>query len=172
MRPEKKFLVDEVNSHLDKSEYLFLTNYHTITVDEIASLRDSLSKVGAEFHVIKNTILDVAVRAKGMPDLGEHLVGTNAIVVGGDQPSEVAKILRKFAKDKDKNQVKAGVFENSLLSSKDVEALADLPAPEVLKAQLLGLLNTPAQRMVSVLNAVPSSVVTLLQAKVDKENAA
>ena len=64
MRPEKKYLVDEVNRHLDKSSYVYLTNYERIKVDEIAELRESLSKHNAEFHVIKNNISHYNVASK------------------------------------------------------------------------------------------------------------
>ena len=56
MRPEKQYLVEEVNNHLNKSDYVYLTNYERITVEEIAELRAQLSEHEAEFHVIKNSI--------------------------------------------------------------------------------------------------------------------
>ena len=56
MRPEKQYLVEEVNNHLNKSDYVYLTNYERITVDEIAEFRAKLSEHEAEFHVVKNTI--------------------------------------------------------------------------------------------------------------------
>ena len=59
MRPEKKYLVEEINRHLDKSSYVYLTNYERITVDEIADLREKLSEHNAEFHVIKNNIFGI-----------------------------------------------------------------------------------------------------------------
>ncbi|MCB1121762.1 MAG: 50S ribosomal protein L10 [Verrucomicrobiae bacterium] len=169
MRAEKQYLVDETGTHLQKSDYVFLTNYNRITVEETSMLRETLSKEGAEFHVVKNSILDVAAKSRDLPDLTEWLAGPTAIIVGGNNPSGVAKVLQKFYKDKEKNEVKVGVLGDKTLTSDDVKILADLPTIEVLKAQLLGLLNTPATRMVSVLNAVPTSMVTVLQARVDKE---
>ena len=103
-----------------------------------------------------------------MPDLQDWLAGPTAIVVGGKDPSGVAKILRKFCKDKDKNGIKGGVLGDKTLTAGDVNILADLPSIEILHAQLLGLFNTPATRMVSVLNAVPTSMVTVLQARADQ----
>lgn len=168
MRDAKKYLVEEVGGHLDKSDYVFLTNFEKITVEETGLLRTSLEEHGAEFHVVKNSILGVAAKDRNYPDLSEFLNGPTAIVVGGDNPSGVAKALRKFLKDKDKNDIKIGVLGDKALTAEDVKILADLPTLDELRAQLMGLLTTPAQRMVSVLNAVPSSVVTVLQAKADK----
>lgn len=170
MRPEKQYLVEEVNSHLDKSDYVYLTNYERITVDEIAELRAQLAEFDAEFHVIKNSIFGVAAAAKDLPDLGEHLTGQTAIVVGGDNPSGVAKLIGEFFKKKEKIEMKAGILNDRALSKEEIEALAKLPGLEALRAQLLGLLTQPATGFVRVINAVPQGLVNVLQAKVRKEN--
>ena len=168
MRTEKKYLVDEVVTHLSKSDYVFLTNFERITVEETEELRGKLSDQGAEFHVVKNSILNVAAKDRDMPDLADWLAGPTAIVVGGNDPSGVAQALRSFCQSKEKNEVKVGVLGDQTLTEGDVKILADLPSIEVLKGQLLGLLNTPATQMVSVLNAVPTSVVNVLKAHADK----
>ena len=170
MRPEKKYLVAEVDQHLDKSDYVYLVNYERITVQEIAELRALLAAHGAEFHVIKNSILGVAAAAKDLPDLSEHLTGQTAIIIGGNNPSGVAKVVTEFFKKNQKVDVKAGVLSDKVLSKEEVEALAKLPGLEVLRAQLLGLLTQPATGLVRVLNAVPQGLVNVLQAKVRAEN--
>ncbi len=169
MRPEKQFLVDEVNTHLEKSDYMFLANYERANVMDIADLRAQLVKESAEFHVVKNNILKVAAKGRGFPELDEHLTGQNAIVIGGENPSGVAKVLTKFFDKQEKFGVKAGVLSNQRLEVGEIKALAKLPPLEVLRAQLLGLLSKPAQQMVFVLNAVPQNVLNLLQAKIDAE---
>lgn len=166
MRPEKKFLVDEVGRYLDQSDYVFIADYTRITVAETAQLRAILAKSEAEYHVVKNSILQVAALERGMPDLSPILNGQNAIVVGGKDVAGVAKSLEKFFKEKQKLQVKGGVFENQRLSAEDVLELAKLPPAEVLKAQLLALFNTPATQMVRIIQAVPQSLLNVLQAKV------
>lgn len=166
MRSEKKFLVDEVTGHLGKSDYVFLADYRKVTVAEVADLRASLKAQQAEYHVVKNSILNVAARSRNLPALDDTwLTGQTAIVVGGRNPSEVAKVLLKFGKDKDKLSLKGGVLGQNRLSAKDVEMLSTLPSIEVLRAQLLGLLNTPATSLVRVLQAVPQSMLNVLDAK-------
>ena len=169
MRAEKEFLVEEVSSHLNKSDYVYLANYERIKVDEIAELRGLLEPFEAEFHVIKNTILNVAAGQKEYPDLSDHLVGPTAIIVGGKDPSGVAKVLVKFFKDKDKVELKVGVLNSKQLDKDQIEALAKLPGLDSLRAQLLGLLAQPGTSLVRVLNAVPQSFVNVLQAKVREE---
>ncbi len=169
MRPEKKYLVEEVARHLSKSDYLFLADYRRITVEEVSALRRDLSAENAEFHVVKNSILNVAAKEKQLPDLHEHLKGPVAIVVGGENPSGVAKILKKFFKEKEKVDVKAGVWGDRMLNAEEVQQLADLPSFEVLQAQLLSLFNTPAQRAVTVFNATPVALLNVLKAKTEQE---
>lgn len=170
MRPEKQYLVEEVSNHLNKSDYVYLANYERITVDETAELREQLAEHNAEFHVVKNSIFGVAAEARDYPDLSEHLNGPTAIIVGGDNPSGVAKVIGEFFKKKEKVEMKAGVLNDKALDKDQIEALAKLPGLESLRAQLLGLLTQPGTSLVRVLNAVPQSVVNVLQAKVRAEN--
>jgi large subunit ribosomal protein L10 len=170
MRPEKKYLVDEVSTHLEKSDYVYLANYERITVDETAELRASLAEHDAEFHVVKNTIFGIAAGEKELPDVSDHLTGPTAIIVGGNDPSGVAKVLNKFFKDKEKVDVKVGIFNDKTLTKEQIEVLAKLPGLESLRAQLLGLLSQPGTGLVRVLNAVPQNVVNVLQARVRAEN--
>lgn len=170
MRPEKQYLVEEVNTHLEKSDYVYLTNYERITVDQIAELRANLAPFGAEFHVIKNSIFGVAAAAKELPDLSEHLTGQTAIVVGGQDPSGVAKVINEFFKKKEKIVLKAGILNQRELTREEIISLSMLPGIDALRGQLLGLLSQPATGFVRVLNAVPQGLVNVLQAKVRKEN--
>ena len=166
MRAEKQYLIAEIDSHLKKSDYVILANFTGVTVADAADLRTKLAAEKAEYHVVKNSSLRVAAKSLGLPDIEGSLTGPTAIVVGGKNSAGVAKILKQFFKDKQKIVVKAGVLSKKLISPKDVERLADMPSLDVLRAQLLGLVNQPASMFVRVINAVPQGVVNVLQAKV------
>ncbi|HLS28612.1 MAG TPA: 50S ribosomal protein L10 [Opitutales bacterium] len=165
MRPEKKYLVEEVSRHLDKSDFVFLTDYNTVTVSEIAELRANLRAESAEFHVVKNSILNVAAKERSLPALDEWLSGPTAIVTGGENPAGVAKVLKEFSSDKKKLEIKVGVLGDRTLTVEEVKTLADLPSIEILHAQLLGLFSQPAQRLATVLAAGPVSLLNVLKAK-------
>ena len=169
MQPEKKFLVEEVGAYLDKSDYVFLADFQRITVAETEELRKSLSELGAEFHVVKNSILKLAASERELELLDENLLGPTAIVVGGDNAPGVAKALEKFFKDKKKLEIKGGVLEKANLTVDEVSALAKLPPADILKAQLLGLFNQPGTQMVRIIQAVPQGLLNVLQAKADKD---
>lgn len=162
MREEKKYLVDEVAKHLNKSDYCFVADYSRITVEETATLRNSLAEQGAEFHVVKNSIFNVAANERGMPISEDWLAGPTAIIIGGENPPGVAKVLKKFFKDKDKVQVKGGVLEAVTLTDAQVSDLADLPSKEELQAKLLGLLMQPGTMLVRLLNTPGSQLATVL----------
>lgn len=166
MRAEKQYLIDEVSTHLKKSDYVILANFTGVSVADTADLRKKLSAEKAEFHVVKNSSLRVAAKSLGLPEIDASLTGPTAVVVGGKNSPAVAKILKQFFKDKQKLQVKSAVLGKKAITAKDVDALADLPSMDALRAQLLGFLNQPAGMFVRVLNATPSGLVNVLQAKV------
>jgi large subunit ribosomal protein L10 len=166
MRAEKKYLIEEVSKHLQKSDYVFLTNFDKITVADVATLRSRLKPEKAEFHVVKNSSLRVAAKELELPDLDSMLTGPTAIIVGGRNPAGVAKIVRQFFDETKKLEGKGGVLSKKPMVASDLETLASLPSIEILRSQLLALFITPATSTVRVLNAIPQSLVNVLQAKV------
>jgi len=171
MRTAKQFLVDEVEGHLSKSDYVYLANFDRITVGDVSELRNQLAAEQAEFHVVKNSVLRVAAKKLDYPDLEQWLAGPTAIVVGGKNPSGVAKVIYAFFDKAKKGEVKMGVVGKRAFDPAQVKALSELPSLDVLRAQLLGLLNTPAQKFLFVLNGVPTALLNVLQAK-SKQDAA
>ncbi len=165
MRPAKQFLVEEVEGHLRKSDYVYLANFDRITVADVGALRDKLAAEQAEFHVVKNSILRVAAKRLEFPELEQWLTGPTAIVVGGKNPAGVAKVIRSFFETANKGEVKVGIVERRAYGPDDVKTLSELPSLDVLRAQLLGLLTTPARSLLFVLNGVPTGLLNVLQAK-------
>ncbi len=153
MRAEKKFLIDEVTGHLQKSDYVILTNFTKLTVADTAELRKRLSPEKAEFHVVKNSSFRVAAKAFGLPEVDKTLTGQTAVVVGGKNPAGVAKVLKKFIEEKQKLEVKVGVLDKKVFSAVDLAKLADLPSLDALRAQFLSLLTSNAAAFVRVLDA-------------------
>ena len=153
MRAEKKYLIDEVTTHLKKSEYVIVANYDKMSVEDIAKLRAKLTPEKAEFHVVKNSSFRVAAKAFGLPDMESSLTGPTAIVVGGKNPYGIAKIVKKFFTDTQKLEVKTGVIDKKAFNAKEMSQLAELPSFEALRSQLLGLLTQNAAAFVRVLDA-------------------
>lgn len=154
MREAKKYLVSEVEKHLEKSpNYFYMVDYNKLNVIETKELRTELTKHGAEFHVVKNSILDVVLKKRGTGDMGEFLAGQVAIVVGGTNPAGVAKVLKEFGKAKEKLTVKVGIMDAKKMTAAEIAFLADLPSIEVLRATFLALISEGAAKMVRLLDA-------------------
>ncbi|MBA3608388.1 MAG: 50S ribosomal protein L10 [Verrucomicrobiota bacterium] len=169
MRPEKANIVEDLSEKLNGSPFILVTDYQRMKVDQFGELRNRLAPTGAEVHVVKNSFLKRAMTASGMPDLSEQLTGQTAVVTGKSDVAPVAKILKAFAAEFKIATLKVGVVDKAVLSTAEVESLADLPPRDVLLSQLLGVLLAPATKLVRTLNEPAASLARLLNAKAEKE---
>src|SRR5215475_2165405 len=144
MRPEKSFVVEDLQERFKKSPFVLVADYTGLNVTEFGDLRNRLVEAGARCQVVKNSFLRKAVATVGLPDITESLTGQTAVVTGDRDVCAAAKVVKKFAGETKKFTVRVGVLENKLLNKNEIEALADMPSKETLQAQLLGLLQTPA----------------------------
>jgi large subunit ribosomal protein L10 len=169
MRPEKASIVSDLAEKLNRSPFVLVTDYQRMKVDHFGDLRNRLAPTGAELRVVKNSFLKRAMSDSGLPDVADKLIGQTAIIVGEKDVAPVAKILKTFAAEFKIAAFKIGVVDKSVLSANEIETLADLPTREVLLAQLLGLLLSPATKLVRLLNEPAASLARLLNAKAQKE---
>jgi large subunit ribosomal protein L10 len=172
MRPEKARVVSDLSEKLKRSPFVLVTDYQRMKVGDFSELRNRLAPIGAEVHVVKNNFLKRAMTDSGFPDAGEKLIGQTAVVTGENDVVPVAKIFKTFAAEFKIATLKIGFVDQAILSAAELEKLAELPAREVLQAQLLGLLLSPATCLVRLLNEPGSALARLLKAKAEKEGAA
>ena len=171
MRPEKTNIVSDLSEKLKRSPFVIVTDYQRMKVANFSELRSRLAPTGAEMHVVKNNFLKRAMADSGFPDVSDQLVGQTAIVTGENDVALVAKIFKTFATEFKIAAVKIGFIDRAVLSTAELETLAELPPRETLQAQLLGLLLSPATRLVRLLNEPASALARLLKAKAEKEGA-
>ncbi len=171
MRPEKASIVSDLSEKLKRSPFVLVTDYQRMKVGDFGELRNRLTPAGAEVHVVKNNFLKRAMTDSGFSDIGDTLVGQTAVVTGEKDMAPVAKIFKTFAAEFKIAALKVGFIDRTVLSTAELETLADLPPREVLQAQLLGLLLSPATRLVRLLNEPSSALARLLKAKSEKEGA-
>jgi large subunit ribosomal protein L10 len=169
MRPEKTNIVADLSEKLKHSPFLLVTDYQRMKVADFSELRNRLAPTGAEVHVVKNNFLRRAMADSGFPDVSDHLVGQTAVVTGENDVAPIAKIFKTFAAEFKIAALKIGFAGRGVLSARELETLADLPPREILRAQLLGLLLSPATRFVRVLNEPGAALARLLKAKAEKE---
>lgn len=169
MRAEKQFITSEYKARLNSSPYFIVVDYTGLKVGPMTELRKRLAKAGAELHVVKNSIFRIAAKEAGVAELNGGLTGQVAVVTGQKDVSSAAKVVKTFAAEFDKPKLKFGYLNSKRLEANDLKTLADLPSMEVLRAKLLGLLNTPGTRLVQLMNTPASMLARVLQAKADKK---
>jgi large subunit ribosomal protein L10 len=169
MRPEKASIVSELSETLKRSPFVLVTDYRGMKVADFSELRSRLVPAGAEMHVVKNNFLKRAMADSGFPDVGDQFAGQTAVVTGDKDVAPVAKIFKTFASQFKLATLKIGFVDRAMLSTAELETLAELPTREVLQAQLLGLFLSPATRLVRLLTEPAAALARLLNAKAEKE---
>jgi large subunit ribosomal protein L10 len=168
MRAEKQNISAEYIARLNNSPFFIVVDYQGLKVGPITELRKRLNKAGAEMHVVKNSIFRIAAKEAGVADLTGTLAGQLAVVTGRKDVSSAAKVLKTFSSEFEKPKLRFGYLNSQRLETKDLLTLADLPSIEVLRAKLLGLLNTPATNLVRLLNTPATQLARVLKAKAEK----
>src|SRR4029077_645992 len=172
MRPEKASVVLDLTEKLKRFPFVLVTDSQRMKVGGFSELRHQPAPAGAQVHAVKNNSLKRAMTDSAFPEAGETLTGQTAVVTGDKDVAPVAKIFKSFAAEFKIAALKIGFVDRAFLPAAELETLADLPASEVLRAQLLGLLLSPATRFVRLLIEPGSAFVRLLNAKTAKEGAA
>lgn len=168
MRAEKKLLTKEYVARLNASPFFMIVDYRGLGVAKFTELRKRLLGVGAEVHVVKNSIFRIAAKETELAELKGALAGQIAAVTGQKDISAAAKVLKNFEKEFERPKLQFGFLGTQRLEKAQLLALADLPSIEILRAQLLGVLQAPASKLVRLLNTPAAQMARVLQARVDK----
>lgn len=166
-RTAKTVVVDDVQARASSTATAVVTEYRGLTVAEISSLRRTLRTVGADYKVLKNTLVRRAIAGTPVEGLAEYLEGPTAIAWVQGDITAVAKALTDFAKDAPALVVKGGVLDGHALRAADLTALAALPSREEMLAQLAGLFAAPLRQLGALLKAVPQNFAYGLAALVE-----
>jgi large subunit ribosomal protein L10 len=170
-RSEKVAVVTEVRERFAAADAALLTEYRGLTVKALADLRRQLRPSGGEYKVYKNTLVRFAAHDHGVGELESLLTGPTAIAFVRGDTAAVAKSLRDFARTNPNLVVKGGLLGTKVLSAEDVQALADLPPREVLRARLAGAFQAPMATFAGLLAAVPRNFAYGLKALIDQGGA-
>ncbi|MBA3916802.1 MAG: 50S ribosomal protein L10 [Acidobacteriales bacterium] len=168
-KAKKTEQVKELQKELQNVSGLIITTYNKMTVDKDFELRKAVRGTGAKYRVIKNTLAARAAEGTMAAEGLKNLSGVTSIAYTEGDPVALAKVLAKYAKDNPEFTFKAGVVEGRVISIDEIEALATLPSKEDLYAKLLFLMNAPAQRLVTVMNAVGRDLAVVINQGVEKE---
>lgn len=170
-REQKAQQIKALSERFGKAKAAFIADFQGLTVEQATSLRKKLYSVDAEMKVVRNTLAKLALKdhPEALTAIGSKFTGTNAVIFAYDDVSASAKALTEFSKDFERFKLKSGVMEGKELSAASITALATLPSKDVLRGMLLGTFLAPASSFVRVLNAVPTSVLNVLNAYKDQK---
>jgi len=168
---QKKAVVAEVSAQVDKAQAIIVAEYRGLGVGVMTDLRAKARKAGVYLRVLKNTLVRRAVKDTPFDKLAEKMTGPLVYSISSD-PVASAKVLNDFAKANERFVIKAGGLPNSVISAKEVTALANMPSREVLLATLLGTMQAPVAKFVQTLNEVPGRFVRTLAAVRDQKEKA
>ena len=154
---------------LNESQAVFLTEYTSLDVKTMEELREKVIQAGGRFHVTKNTLFKIALEETGRPVPEDFLTGQTATGFALAEVPALAKTIVDFAKKEDNFSLKGAILDQSILSNEDVKSLADLPSLDQLRAQIIGLINAPAQNVASTIANGIRQLVNVLDAYAQKE---
>jgi large subunit ribosomal protein L10 len=161
-KDDKKKDVESLRKELEASKNLFVTGYEKLRVDQDFELRKAIRATGGKYRVVKNNL--AAKASEGMPaeQVLKDLKGMTSLAYTSSDPVALAKALTAYAKANPTFTFKAGFVEGRVIDIKAIGDLATMPSKEEIFAKLLYLINAPAQRLVTVVNAVGRNLAVVI----------
>jgi large subunit ribosomal protein L10 len=167
-KARKQEQVAKLSAELKNVSNAVVATYTKMTVAQDYELRKALRGAGAKYQVVKNTLAELAAKGTKVEEGLKNLSGVTSIAYTTGDPVAMAKALTKYAKEAPEFTFKVGVVEGRVISIKEIQALASMPSKEELYSKLLFLINAPAQRLVTVMNAVGRDVAVVISQGVEK----
>jgi large subunit ribosomal protein L10 len=167
-KSQKQELVSLYEGLIRKSSGLVLATYSGMRVGDMDGLRRKLRESGAEFHVVKNKLMELALKQAGLPVPQDSFLGTTVVGFASEDIPLMAKAIVDLARKSDAIKVKGAVVDGVAYGARQVEMLADLPPLPVLQARMLGVISAPASRVAGVLAGSVRQVVNVVKAYSEK----
>jgi large subunit ribosomal protein L10 len=163
-REQKQKDLEALAQQFQQASAGMLVGFKNLTVAKDQELRRRLREAGARYAVVKNTLARKAAEGTPYEQAAEHFKGVTALALSESDPVSLSKAVSKFAKENpDVFSFKVGVVEGRVVALGDVEAIASLPSKEELVAKIMFLINAQAQRLVTVISAVPRNLAVVVK---------
>ena len=156
----KKTYIEEMKKVFSSNEAVMIAHYQGLNVVQLDSLRKELRENGIIFKITKNRITKLALEKTKCKDLSNLFTGPTAVAFGEDAIMS-ARILSKFAKDNENLKLIGGIMDNEVLDQAGVQNVASLPTLDEARANIVGILNAPASKLVSILLAYSEKMSSL-----------
>ena len=168
-KAKKEEKVQLLAKELETSTTAIIGTFSKLTVAKDYQLRKVIREAGGRYRVVKNKLAAISGTGTQVEAALKGLKGVNSVAFTAGDPVALAKVFAKWAGDNAEFQFKLGIVDGKLLKAEDVKALATMPGKEEIFAKLLFLINAPAQRLATVLNATGRDLAVVLGQGVEKE---
>ncbi len=163
-RQQKQKDLEALTENFKNAKAAMLVGFKGMTVPKDQELRHQLREAGVTYEVVKNTLARKAAEGTPLEQARDQFKGVTAVALSEGDPVSLSKAIAKFSKaNPDIFSFKAGIVEGRVVALRDVEAIASLPSKEELLSKILFLINCQAQRLVTVLSAVPRNLAIVVK---------
>lgn len=163
-KAQKQKDLDALTEQFKNAKAAMVVGFQKMTVAKDQELRNQLREAGVSYEVVKNTLARRASEGTALEGTAEHFKGVTAVALSSSDPVGLSKAISKFTKaNPDIFTFKAGVVEGKVVALNEVEAIATLPSKEELIAKIMFLINCQAQRLATVISAVPRNLAVVVK---------
>jgi large subunit ribosomal protein L10 len=168
-REEKHQQAKDLHEELKKARTVFLTGFEGLTVAQDTELRRQISGTGAQYKVVKNSLIERAAAGTESEPAAQNLRGTTSLAYTATDPVSLAKVLVDYARENPALVFKAGMVEGRVVSMAEMESLAALPSRDELFARALFVIKSPGQQLATAISAVARDLARVIQQAVKEE---
>ena len=162
-REQKELFIENLKTILSENNLVLVFHYRGMTMTDMTDLRVQSFNSGCNIKVTKNRLTKLALEGTDKSELTDLFDGPTAIAYSND-PVQLTKLLTNFAKNNSNLVILGGIMDNDILTVEKIEILSKLPSLEEIRAQLIGLISSPAQKIASVLTAPSGDLARVFNA--------
>jgi large subunit ribosomal protein L10 len=163
-KKQKQQDLEALTEQFKNAKAAMLVGFKGMTVSKDQELRNQLREAGVSYEVVKNTLARKASEGTALEAARDQFKGVTAVALSTGDPVGLSKAIAKFTKaNPEIFSFKAGIVEGKVVALRDVEAIASLPSKEELISKVLFLINCQAQRLVTVISAVPRNLAIVVK---------
>ena len=166
-KEQKKDYISEMEKQFQNNEAVLVTHYQGLTMSQLDELRSEMREHGIKFKITKNRITKLAIEKTKCKELSNLFTGATAVAFSNDAIIS-ARILSKFAKNNENLKLLGGIMNGDILDQAGVQNVANLPTLDEARAKIVGIIATPASKLISILLARSEKMSNLSQENSEK----
>jgi large subunit ribosomal protein L10 len=167
-RAKKTEKVTALASELEHSTSAIIGTFKGLTASKDYDLRKIVREAGGSYHVVKNKLAARSSKGTRIEAALQGLKGVSSVAYTSGDPVALAKALSTWVKDNAEFTFKLGIVDGKVITVEEISALATMPGKEELFSKLLFLIQSPAQRLATVINATGRDLAIVINQGVEK----